>query len=682
MLDQFRNPRFYIILAADVVIFVAALIEAYLLRFDFSLGVIYKVQILQVLPLFLPIKLCTYFLLGLYGGMYRYTSLNDLVRVGQACLLIVLFDTLTVYYVYGLQGFPRSIFILDGILTFVMSGGLRVAIRFFYLSRQNSETTMKINPLPIQNRSRPKEKFIIIVGAGRAGETTVREILQNPQVNCHVLGFLDDDRTKWGRSLHGFKVFGSVDSLPKVLEQNRIDEVLIATPSATGAQIKRIVEICKKCDLSFRTMPEIGALIDGKVSIAKFRDLKYEDLLRRTPVRLDTAEISRYLKGKRVLVTGAAGSIGSELCRQIVQFGLERLILLDANESNLFNIQMEMRQTIKADNFDSILTRVQHRDVMGEIFKEHHPNVVFHAAAYKHVPMLEQNPWEAIYNNVLGSQVIMDLSIQYNVDRFVLVSTDKAVRPTNVMGASKRITELILQSLEGNGTKFMAVRFGNVAGSAGSVLPLFQRQLEQGGPITVTHPDATRYFMTIPEAAQLILQAGAIGESGKIFVLEMGDPIKIFKMAEEFVRLSGKEPGRDIEIVITGLREGEKLYEELIYQGEGILGTRYEKIMVLHSNGKWNGMKSKGQFKKWLDKLIQELYQVASTNDADAIKKKLSEILPEYTPQLDIKSVLQPNERQDHDLVREKLSKIIPIKELKRITRRGYSLDGALRSSK
>ena len=669
MFNQFSNPRFYIILAADVVIFVAALVAAYLLRFDFDLEAFYRVQILRVLPFFLLIKIPIYFQLGLYGGMYRYTSLNDLVRIGQASLLSVMLNTAIVSFVYGLQGFPRSIFLLDGILTFFMSGTLRVGIRFFYMSTVNSEK-MKNNGLSIHNKKRTKEKFILIVGAGRAGEMTVREIIENPHVDCRIVGFLDDDRTKWGRSLHGFKIYGGVELLPKVLEQRQIDEVLIAIPSATGLQMKRIVEICNKCDLRFRTMPEIGAIIAGKVSITSFRDFKYEDLLRRSPVSLDTTEISRYLKGKRVLVTGAAGSIGSELCRQMVQFDLERLILVDANESNLFNIQMEMEQHQNSHSYHSVLSRVQHRQLMNAIFAEYRPNVIFHAAAYKHVPMLEKNPWEAIYNNVIGSQVVMELSLKYGVERFVLVSTDKAVRPTNVMGASKRLTELILQSLHGQGTRFMAVRFGNVIGSAGSVLPLFQRQLEQGGPITVTHPEVTRYFMTISEAAQLILQAGALGESGKIFVLEMGAPIKILKMAEEFVRLSGKEPGKDIEIIFTGLRDGEKLYEELIHLGEGIISTKYEKIMVLQSNGGWNGMNNQMAFKKWLDAALHELYRIASTNDANAIKRKLCEIVPEYTPQLSSRSVLQAIEKQDHDLPRENLVGLFLKRGIKRVVRR------------
>ena len=328
--------------------------------------------------------------------------------------------------------------------------------------------------------------------------------------------------------------------LAEIIKNTQIDEVLIAAPSATGAQMRRILDICKKCEVRYRTLPEIGAIIDGKVSVKKLRDVRYEDLLRRPSVSLDHTEISQYLQGRRVLVTGAGGSIGSELCRQIIRFQPDELVLLDSSELNLFTIQMELHHEHNFHRYRPILSKVQQMDLMDNIFNECRPQLIFHAAAYKHVPLLEANPWEAIFNNVLGSHVVMDLALKYGAERFVLVSTDKAVRPTNVMGASKRLAELSLQSMQGNGVRFMAVRFGNVIGSSGSVLPLFRRQLEHGGPITVTHPEVTRYFMTIPEAAQLILQAGGLGAGGEIFILEMGTPVKIADMAEELIRLSGK----------------------------------------------------------------------------------------------------------------------------------------------
>ncbi|MCX5890433.1 MAG: nucleoside-diphosphate sugar epimerase/dehydratase [Deltaproteobacteria bacterium] len=641
MLAQFHNRRFYIVLTADLVIFVTVFIGAYLLRFDFILDPFYRAQILRLAPFLLPGKTLIFFFFGLYRGMWRYTSLNDFWRLGQASLLSMIYYIVATLCFYGFQGIPRSIFLLDAILTFLVIGGLRIGIRLFYRAANSSEGLWPFCYWSLRS-PRSEAKSVLIVGAGGAGEKMLREIFDNQHLDYHVVGFLDDDRTKWGRSLHGLQVFGGVDMLPEIVGWEKINEVLIAIPRSTGAQMRRVIEICKSCNVSYRTLPEIGAIIDGKVSIKSLRDVKYEDLLRRPPVRLDIAEISCYLQEKRVLVTGAGGSIGSELCRQIIRFDPKELILVDASEVNLFNLQMELKHELNFHQYQCILSRVQDQPLMNDVFSKYRPHLIFHAAAYKHVPLLEINPWEAISNNVLGSQVVMDLSLQYGVERFVLVSTDKAVRPTNVMGASKRLAELILQSRQGNGVRFMAVRFGNVIGSSGSVLPLFRRQLEQGGPITVTHPEVTRYFMTITEAAQLILQAAGLGEGGEIFILEMGTPVNIAKMAEELVRLSGKKPGKDVEIIFTGLREGEKLYEELITQGEGVVNTKHEKIMVLRPNG-WNGKNSQGEFTQCLDAALEDLYRIVNSHDAQAIRSKLGEILHEYVAQCNIQDVLQLN---------------------------------------
>jgi FlaA1/EpsC-like NDP-sugar epimerase len=628
MLAQFYNRRFYFILAADLVIFATAFVGAYLLRFDFTLEPFCRGQILRLLPFLLPGKILIFFLLGMYRGMWRYTSLNDLWRLVQASLLAMLFYISATLYIHGSHGIPRSVFLLDAMLTFLLCGGLRMSIRLFYAATHSQRLLPSI--FSKVNNLRPPKKSVIIIGAGGAGEKMLREIHDNPGLNYRLLGFLDDDRTKWGRSLQGVRVYSGVEMLPEIIEREQVDEVLIAIPSATGPQMRRISEICKNCEVRYRTLPDLGGIIDGRVSIKNLRDVKYEDLLRRPPVNLDTAEISRYLQNKRVMVTGAGGSIGSELCRQITRFEPSDLIMVEASEANLYGIQMELQHELNFHRYRCILSRVQNRALMDYIFSLYQPQLIFHAAAYKHVPMLEQNPWKAITNNVMGSQVVMNLAIKYQAERFVLVSTDKAVRPTSVMGASKRLTELMVQALHGNGTRFMAVRFGNVIGSSGSVLPLFRRQLEQGGPITVTHPEVTRYFMTIPEAAQLILQAGGLGEGGEIFILEMGTPVKIAQMAEELILLSGKEPGKDVEIIFTGLREGEKLYEELITQGEDIITTRHEKILVLHPNGNWNGNQTQSEFTQWLEKALEELYQIATTYGPHKIREKLREIIPQY----------------------------------------------------
>jgi FlaA1/EpsC-like NDP-sugar epimerase len=630
MLTQFKNCRFYIILTLDAVLFITAFVGAYLLRFDFILAPVYRSQILNLLPFLVPGKILIFSLLGMYQGMWRYTSLHNLWQLSKACLLSMLYYITAVLYLHGHQGIPRSVFLLDAMLTFFLCGGLRLGIRLVYAAAHADRLRLPV--FSIKDDLRSPAKSVVIIGAGNAGEKMLREIFENPHLNYQVEGFLDDDHAKWGRRLHGQKVLGGIEKLPEIVKQRNIDEVLIATPCATGPQMRGIIEICKNSEVYYRTLPEIGAIINGNVSIKSLRDVKYEDLLRRQPVTLDKSELSQYLQGKRVLVTGAGGSIGSELCRQIIRFSPGKLILVDAGEANLYKIQMELQHEINFSDYQCILGRIENKSVMEDVFKEYRPQIIFHAAAYKHVPLLEQNPWEAVFNNVLGSQVIMNLARQYQVDRVVLVSTDKAVRPTNVMGASKRLAELIVQSLQGNGTRFMAVRFGNVIGSSGSVLPLFRRQLEHGGPITVTHPEVTRYFMTIPEAAQLILQAGGLGEGGEIFILEMGTPVKIAKMAEDLIRLSGKEPGRDVEIIYTGLRAGEKLYEELITQGENIMPTRHKKILMIRSNG-WNCKETHEEFAQWLDSVLKELYSTAQTFDAQAIKGKFSEILPEYLPQ-------------------------------------------------
>ena len=428
-------------------------------------------------------------------------------------------------------------------------------------------------------------------------------------------------------------MLGSMQKITSVVEKEDVKEILIAMPSAKGDQIRNIVETCKDCDVSYKILPGIGELIDGRVSIKVLRDISYEDLLGRSPVQLDATGIRSYLYGKTILITGCGGSIGSELCRQVIKYQPKYLVLLDAGEMNLFNIQMELQNENNFNKCEAILGQVQNELLMEDIFKKYKPQIVFHAAAYKHVPMLEKNPWEAVFNNIIGSRVAMEMAIKYNAERFVLVSTDKAVRPINVMGASKRVTELIMQSLRDKDTLMMAVRFGNVIGSSGSVVPIFRRQIEKGGPVTVTHPDVNRYFMTIPESTQLVLQAAAMGEGGEIFILKMGTPVKIADMARDLIRLSGKEPDIDVKITYTGLRDGEKLYEELITEGEDILRTSHEKIMVLRSNDYTNGLDYLQSIKQKLDKDIEELIKYSMEHNGSAIKKILQEVVPEYTPQ-------------------------------------------------
>jgi FlaA1/EpsC-like NDP-sugar epimerase len=622
---QLKNPKFYLMIVSDSVVFVITLIVAYLVRFEFVLSQNNITQIQNVLVWIIPLKIVVFLSLGVYRGMWRYTSIRDFWILGKACLLSTLLIMAIILYSSGFQGFSRAVFAVDGALTFLFIGGKIMAIRSFFAIY--AKPKRMDNPFPKINF-----KKVLIVGAGAAGEKILREIFENYQLHYHVVGFIDDDPEKQGRSIHGVHVLGNVARLPYILEKVNIEEILIAVPSASGDQIRHIVEACRECNVSYKILPGIGELIDGRVSVKILRDISYEDLLSRPPVHLDIPGIRNYIDGKTVLITGCGGSIGSELCRQAMKYQPRSIILVDASEENLFNIQMELQNIRYCRNCVAILGQVQNKQLMEDVFKKYKPQVVFHAAAYKHVPMLEKNPWEAVFNNIVGSSIVMDMSVKYHVERFVLVSTDKAVRPTNVMGASKRIAELIMQTYQGNGTHLMAVRFGNVVGSSGSVMPIFRRQIEQGGPVTVTHPEVNRYFMTIPEASQMILQAGAMGEGGEVFILRMGTPVKIADMARDLIRLSGKEPDVDIKIIYTGLREGEKLYEELITVGEDILPTIHEKVMVLRSNNHSNEANIL-EMRKKLKNQIDALMQDAMLHNATTIKNKLKEIVPEYTPQ-------------------------------------------------
>ena len=629
MLRQLKNPNFYIVFLFDLFFFIIALIGSYLIRFEFVIAAISWRQIFFLLPIMVMVKAAVFFGLGVYRGMFRYTSIEDMLRLLRAVLVSSLIVATVMLFLNRFQGYSRAVLVLDAGMTFLFSGGLRFFIRYLFREYMIKKTNTSLQGAQNLSRRCP----VLIVGAGSTGEKILRELMENPQAHYRVVGFIDDNEFKWGRSIHGVSILGGTGDLPRIVEKHKPHEILIATPSATGEEMRKISDACKTCGLQFKTMPGIAELINGKVSIKELRDVKYKDLLRRSAVELNMAEIAGYLKDKRVLVTGAGGSIGSELCRQIIRFHPEHLILLDRSEPNLYQIQMELKHKTGYLKYQTVLGAVQDENLMDKVLGTYKPQVIFHAAAYKHVPMLECNPWQAVLNNVRGSQVLLEKALAHKVERFVMVSTDKAVRPTNVMGTSKRICELLVQSRYGNGTKMMAVRFGNVVGSAGSVVPLFREQIKMGGPVTVTHPDVTRFFMTIPESAQLILQAGALGVGGETFILEMGTSVKIADMARDLIKLSGKEPHRDIEIQFTGLRPGEKLYEELITEGEGIICTSHKKILVLRSNGHYNGFTTQETFHSWLQESLDQLYALAEHHDAEGIRRKMKEIIPEYQVQ-------------------------------------------------
>ena len=600
------------------------------MRFEFKLDAGSIEQLYLLLPLFVPLKALIFFLMDVYRGMFRYVSLSDILRVFRASVvssLVIIFIILTAF---RFQGFSRAVFILDAGLTFLLIGGFRSVIRITFQHYEKG----KIKDLMPMDMIRSKDDIpIIIIGAGNTGEKILREIKGNPLLKYYVAGYVDDDPGKKMRTIHGTRILGKTHDLPGLVKKYQVKELLLAIPSATGDQMRRIVKLCEETGLPYKTLPGIGELIDGKVSIKALRDVNYKDLLRRDPVQLDIPEIEGFIKDKRVLVTGAGGSIGKELCRQIVRFLPEELILLDTSEPSLYSIQMELKHRVGFLKYTPILGAVQDGSLMGQTFRKYRPQVIFHAAAYKHVPLLERNPWQAVANNIMGTKTLLETAVEHEINHFILVSTDKAVRPTNVMGASKRVCEQLVHAYKGNGTRMMSVRFGNVVGSAGSVVPLFREQIARGGPVTVTHPEVTRFFMTIPEASQLILQAAVLGNGGEIFVLKMGTSIKIVDMARDLIRLSGKEPDTDIKIEFTGLRRGEKLYEELITDEEGVVPTNHRKIMVLKSNNGYNGHADQAAYRQWLLSQIHDLDQLAQNHDACGIKDKLVEIVPEYTMQ-------------------------------------------------
>ncbi|OEU53478.1 MAG: lipopolysaccharide biosynthesis protein [Desulfobacterales bacterium C00003106] len=609
-----------VLILADIIMLAISYFLAYVVRFEGSVCPKDLLIIRQTIVPVVLLKVTVFYFFNLYRGMWRYTSIVDLLNVIKAVVVSSAIIVMAILMHSRFQGFSRSVFVIDALFTVVLIAGIRLIIRLFLFPP---------SIFPFGNRDADQDAFrkLIIIGAGDAGEKMVREIHDNPKMQYEVIGFVDDDKDKIGKQIHGIRVIGDVESLAEIARTWSVDEILIAAPSAAGKKMRRIVDNCEHTKIPYKILPGMGEIIDGNVSIKTIRDISYKDLLGRASVRLENDKISDFLKNKRVLITGAGGSIGSELCRQICRYMPSLMVLFDASESNLYSIQMELKHVITYLKYRTVLGRIQDRRLVNDVFEKYRPDVVFHAAAYKHVPLVERNPWEGVYSNIVGTNTLVNASIAHKVGRFVLVSTDKAVRPTNVMGASKRVTEKIVQACSSEPTRFMAVRFGNVIGSSGSVIPLFRHQIEKGGPVTITHPEVTRFFMTIEESAQLILQAFTMGEGGEIFVLEMGTPVRIVEMARDLIRLSGKEPDADIEIKFIGLRPGEKLYEELITEGEGISRTDHEKILVLR-NGHFSGVQSHNP--DGLDNYIKELALLADAHDVKAIKRKLRELVPEY----------------------------------------------------
>ncbi len=611
------------------VLFSLSLLLSFGLAFNFHMQPAWFFSmLLPMLPFALLVKLTIFGVRGEYDVSWRYVSLRDLVNVTIAShisvvvLIVGYFVAANIYSrMYGQvlfdvtgdgkSNFPQSIFLLDWAGTIALVSGARMLVRLYH---------EELAPGGSAQRAR-----LVIIGAGNAGESVLREVLRMRDDRYDVVGFVDDDRDKRHMRIHGVPVLGSTTELKEICETYDVEEILIAIPSATRRQLRHVIGLCEGTSLRFRTVPGIDELINGKVTVQQIRKVKIEDLLGRDPVRLDADLIGRYIHGKIVMVTGAGGSIGSEMCRQIARFEPKNLVLLEQAENPLFEIERELRARYPKLCIVSYIADITDRKRLAAVFEQEKPFAVFHAAAHKHVPLMEDHPGEAIKNNVLGSRTVADAAVAAGVAKFVMISTDKAVNPTSVMGCTKRVAEIYIQELNHRSeTRFVTVRFGNVLGSSGSVVPIFRDQIDRGGPVTVTHPDMCRYFMTIPEASSLVLQAGAMGNGGEIFVLDMGDPVKIVDLARQMVILSGLRPGEDIEIKFTGVRPGEKLYEELSISGEDIGQTGHEKIFVWrHRREDWDSVCCS----------IGELIAMADSGGGDQIRAKLLTIVPEYTPQ-------------------------------------------------
>jgi len=564
------------------------------------------------LPWVLLIQGTMCWIFGLYRGVWRFASLPDLVRITKAVSAGTLLVVVTLFLVDRSTHIPRSVPAIYFGLQLMMLAGPRLIYRW-----------MKDHRLNLSSGQR-----VLIIGAGRDGDMLARDMMRDPYRAYFPVGFVDDKLRRQGSEVQGLPVLGSTSKIPEIVREEGIDLLMLALPNATALEMRRLVELCEQTGLPFRILPQLRALMNGQLDMSQLRPVSIEDLLGRDPVRLDWPEIRAGLAGKRILITGAGGSIGSELVRQIARSDPARLILVDNGEFNLYRIEMELLETHPGLEFSRHLLDVTDAQAIRNLFESERPATVFHAAAYKHVPLLENQLRAAIRNNVMGTQVVAEAAAAHGCERFVLISTDKAVNPANVMGASKRIAESICQALDGGSEcRFITVRFGNVLGSAGSVVPLFRRQIEQGGPVTVTHPDIERFFMTIPEACQLIMQSAVIGDGGEIFVLDMGEPIKIRYLAEQMIRLSGREPDLDIPIQYVGLRPGEKLYEELFYASEELVPTRHPKIRAArHTDGPSGAELAEG---------LDTLRTAADLFDHEAMLIALNRLLPCWSKEPD-----------------------------------------------
>ena len=570
-------------------------------------GTIYSILIVYSI-----ISLVSIYYFNGYSSLWRYAEIDEVIIIAKACIV----NTVLLIGVVLLMKLPIPFYFyyINYIMNVAIICGIRIVYRYLRHCRLRKISSSDVSR-------------VLIIGGGNGGSMVINELYNNPQLNKVPVAIVDDDRSKIGRIMHGVPILDSTYEIESIVKKMKIDEIIFSIASINNERKQEILKICNQTKCRVRTIPGIYEIIDGKVDIKKIRDVEIKDLLGRKPVEVNLNEISRYITDKVVLVTGGGGSIGSELCRQIAANNPKMLIIVDIYENNAYEIEQELIRLYKGNiNLKTIIASIRDVKRMDRIFEQYNPNVVFHAAAHKHVPLMEVSPGEAIKNNVFGTKNIAELSHKYGVSRFVLISTDKAVNPTNIMGATKRAAEMIIQTMnECSKTEFVAVRFGNVLGSNGSVIPLFKKQIEEGGPITVTHPEIIRYFMTIPEAVQLVIQAGSMAKGGEIFILDMGQPVKILDLATNLIKLSGLEPGKDIKINYSGLRPGEKLYEELLMAEEGIIDTQHEKIFI----GKPIELD-----KDFLYTKLDELKERVHNEDVDSIESLMKEIVTTYKKEI------------------------------------------------
>jgi FlaA1/EpsC-like NDP-sugar epimerase len=608
MLQKLRNRHFF---AIDILLIVIIPFISLGLRVDLPSSRDYIPALAVYIGIALVIKLSVFYFFDLYRRYWRFASIDALLSIVAAVLISTPLMTAASYFVFGLgfleTGLPRSIPFIDALLTLVMVGGIRFLARASVYYQNRYQRT-------------GQAKRVLIAGAGDAGQIVAREIYTSEHISFNLVGFVDDEPTKIGATIHGARVFGPLEKIPSLVEDYRVDEVIIAMPTASGSVIRAVVDACEQVGVSKKILPGVYELLSGQVNINRLRNVEIGDLLRRDPVQIDISQVKALLSGKRILVTGAGGSIGSELCKQIATCHPDQLVLIGHGENSLYRLKKELSTSgFEPRSVEIIVADIRHKKHLRGIFSQYQPEIVFHAAAHKHVPLMEQNVEEAVTNNVLGTWNLVQLARDHHVSRFVLISTDKAVHPINVMGMTKCVAEKIVHQMAARTERpYVSVRFGNVLGSRGSVVPLFQNQIARGGPVTVTDPAMERFFMTIPEAVQLVLQASALGTNGELFVLDMGEPVKIDDLARDMIELSGFTVGEDIEIEYVGLRPGERLSESLFNETENPCSTEHEKIFVSH-----NGVQSMSDS---FEQQVEELIQAALACDSETTRRLLSQL--------------------------------------------------------